>query len=607
MGFGLLLVPTGTAYAATIVVPPGVSGDEFAWDLAFCAPGTEFVINYNMELSSDFLEVYSDVVLSGTGTITVKGNFRHILVRDGKNLTINNLTLEGDGVGGGITTAGNNHVILNGVTVDKCINQFDGGAVYAGYDSVFDITGSTFTANKAVDGGAIFANMATLNIDSSNLLGNLTTDLGGGAAIFARESVTNIRNDTVIKGNSHDKEGKGTVMIKAGTLTVADSFFTENIGDPIASDVENSANPRATVSVEDTVIDNNAGTGISLNSTDAEITSVEITENTAMFGGGSFIGKGSNVVFSDCLISKNSVDADGGGLWIGGGSSVQIKNNTVISKNTANWEGGGISIWKTDNNTGNALSMEGSDVLENSAVRGGGGIYAQDIELDLTSCGISENSVSGTVEGGGGIYATNTLVRLNAVTMDGNNAASKNGGAIYAMNGSDVQVYGLSAFSNNAALNGGAIYSAADKVLLDSTNGGISFEANTATEEGGAIWVNPCSNVKAVHMLPPSFTSFESSGIVPTFKGNTARSKVVPPADGHEASLHEFFTNYDINHVGISTPTPMSDSSPRPLAETGDAGPLALLYISCALSCLGVCVLASRKIAGGVNGIRSRK
>jgi len=135
-----------------------------------------------------------------------------------------------------------------------------------------------------------------------------------------------------------------------------------------------------TVSVEDSL----AGTTLN---------GFTITHQSGDSGSGIKINTG-YMNMADCIISGNTSDNYGGGIYSDESSSVTITESTV-SGNTATYDGGGIF-----NGTGSSLTIIDSAIFDNSADRYGGGIHNFSSTLVMTGSNIYHNSA---LSNGGGI------------------------------------------------------------------------------------------------------------------------------------------------------------------------------------------------------------
>ena len=169
------------------------------------------------------------------------------------------------------------------------------------------------------------------------------------------------------------------------------------------------------------------------------MTNCEVKGNKADNGGGGGIyatkdgSTVSSVTISDSTIGGTGADKNesgsydsGGGICIGDGCSLTMKNTKVIG-NKSDLSGGGIFA-----DTNSTLSMEHCTVSGNSAYSGGGGINANGT-LTMTGCTVIDNETTG--DSGGGMYIAGTVEIKGASTIV-HNQAYVSGGGIYMASGS---------------------------------------------------------------------------------------------------------------------------------------------------------------------------
>jgi CSLREA domain-containing protein len=119
----------------------------------------------------------------------------------------------------------------------------------------------------------------------------------------------------------------------------------------------------------------------------------------------------------DLTLRNGSTPLSGGGLYA---ESEARLTRVVVSGNTAGGFGGGLS-------SGEALTVAESTISGNRSTRAGGGLIAAG-SLTLTNSTVSGNRT--TTEFGGGLYIFGgTAARVSNVTISGNTAALRGGGA----------------------------------------------------------------------------------------------------------------------------------------------------------------------------------
>jgi filamentous hemagglutinin family protein len=231
------------------------------------------------------------------------------------------------------------------------------------------------------------------------------------------------------------------------------------------------------------------------------------------------INSGATVTIDGLTVTAGKFSGEGGGIFVGSGTSLNLSNSTV-SASVADY-GGGISnlgtttltnVTVTGNsatggtgaggidNYGGTLTLINSTVTRNTSPEGagiwsnqevtitnstisgnvsrgrGGGIFNQGGRLTVTNSLVSGNSAGNN---GGGISNTSggTAAVINS-TLSGNSATF--GGGIHTGSGGTV-TFTSSTLSGNSATNGGGINNNGGTVNLNNS----TISGNSATNGGG--------------------------------------------------------------------------------------------------------------------------
>lgn len=169
----------------------------------------------------------------------------------------------------------------------------------------------------------------------------------------------------------------------------------------------------------------------------------------------------------------------------GNNSNVQIKNNGNVNSHTATQYGGAVAIYKGDLTlSGGTFGASGNG---NKATHGGA-FYINQGTVSLNGGLIDYNAAS---EQGGGLYATgNGSITVNGVTMSNNTA--KSGGGIFT-NNSAATNFNMSngTISGNSATNGngGGVCLDANTTLNLSGTGSVTGNSVDANHQGGGIYM----------------------------------------------------------------------------------------------------------------------
>ncbi len=265
------------------------------------------------------------------------------------------------------------------------------------------------------------------------------------------------------------------------------------------------------------------------------------TGNTAQDGAGSAMLLGASAIIEGCAFAGNTADSpfgnggSGGGLYVGGMSSVSVSDSvfddneagngagiglspggelsvagSTFTNNLASGTGGGLRLsgpqddqgwfWCVNTlfqgnhaNTGGGIitslsganvTLEGCDFLENSADWSGGGAELFILEGEISDCDFEGNVASGS---GGGLVLYGAEPIVSGCSFIGNSAAD-GGGGVYLGSGAEPTLSGCT-FEGNTSRAGGAI----DIQLASPTVRGCVFTGNdTLTDDpgnGGALYI----------------------------------------------------------------------------------------------------------------------
>ena len=402
------------------------------------------------------------------------GGIRHDRDVDGSSLMITNAVISGNEAksssknGGGVFTNARTVTIAGSTITDNtCTNK--GGGVYAYSYTSMTITDSDISRNIASsDGGGVWLdanndsnrNNLTLTIKGSSIDGNTSNGIGGGVYTlgktvtigasdtktdsngkYIRSSISNnsakngggvyqSRNvagskleisDTSISGNAANGGTGGGVYAGVRTLTVTSTEISRNSatsdGGGIWYEINNDdARKAMKLTVEGCTLDTNTSGGKGGGIYTLAKT-VEIKEHTE--------GTGEDAVTTPTTISNCTASASGGGFYHNkryDGTSLTIENSkitgcTANDTATNNVEHGGGGIFGAFD----AITIVGSEISNNSAVRNGGGINAH-LESNNYSLIIDNTKIVGNSSGnlGGGIYTRSQLTLRNGTEITGN-------------------------------------------------------------------------------------------------------------------------------------------------------------------------------------------
>lgn len=462
---------------------------------------------------------------------------RHIRITNGA-LTLKNIVLDGStsgtaasANGGGIEVLGSSASLQVGqdAVIQHCYGArasttaFSGGAIFADNATVKLSANATLTGNKAVRGGAIYAqNNASVQIeDNASVTSNVTvgSPASGGGLYFDNAALTLSGNAKVEYNESKDSSGIAGILLDNGA-----------IGE-ITGSASVSYNDAGTRSSGGIYVEN-AGLTMGGNS--------RVSFNKAGAGAGVYVvGTSSFTLEEDAVIEENVTTyqnyngGSGGGVYLSGGCEF-IMRGGVIKNNVSDNDGGGVVILGSNNVGGTIFSPkmdmydgvisgnEAKGILSNTGY--GGGIYHAE---QVSAVNIYGGSISGNTAkvSGGGIYVSQGTLNIAAdtgggktVVIDGNTATEGYGGGI-ACTGQNATLHMKDAtVSNNNAPGGGGIFHYAPDGAFDIEN--IDITGNDASEEyGGGIYLFHSGNYAKT--APITYTIKDC-----TISNNTANNTV---------------------------------------------------------------------------------
>lgn len=333
-------------------------------------------------------------------------------------------------------------------------------------------------------GRVLTSENTSLTLENLKITGGKVNDCGG---IYIISGNLTLKNCVVTKNESSN--GGGGIQFDGEKLIVENSEISGNNGDP-------------------------GGICVAEDSAETEIKDTRIIDNVARSDGGLDLAGESTI--EGCEISgnkaKSSTDGVGGS---GGGLTLSFNNksckiiNSVISKNTANKDGGGIYMI-----AGSLILESGAAISDNTAGENGGGIYINGGEAGLSSCTIKANMAGGN---GGAIYAScehsTTTVNIakkndsDDIIIEENNA--KRGGAFYGADNARFvmnagQVSGNYSTGNTPEHGGGAMFlwGGTSNYSTFTMNGGeISGNMAKNGGAGGAVHIDDGSGKNAAFIM----------------------------------------------------------------------------------------------------------
>ena len=201
---------------------------------------------------------------------------------------------------------------------------------------------------------------------------------------------------------------------------------------------------RSEAGADETTIDGNqAGSVVTFSSgvtKEAVIDGFTIRNGYAQKGGGIYC-KYSSPTITNCTISGNIAEGDGGGIYFYYSPyySPPTITNCAITGNIAGGDGGGIYC------SYSPPAITNCTITGNIAEYYGGGIYCYYSDATITNCTISGNSATGLYSGGGGIYCDYSSLTITNCILWGD----------YALYGPEIDLYSGSVLVTYSDVQGG--------------------------------------------------------------------------------------------------------------------------------------------------------
>ena len=479
------------------------------------------------EYDYDYIFIRKDVTINGNNHI-IDGNNRTrvFMVEDGYSLTLNNLTIinaRADS-GAGVYLKYNASLTINNVNfINNYAHDQQGAAIYAGLCNIVNVYNSSFINNTALDyGGAIGGSNNDITIVNSTFINNTAKgefidyadewNYGFGGAIHQLESSLTVINST-FRNNSARYGGAISTYYEPSDMVIINSVFIENNAICSGGAIYNYQDGSCNI-VDSSFIDNAAGEngGVIYNEDEVlmDILNSSFINNTADVDGGvifadktaetsivnsTFTNNAALTGFGGVIYSQiglnnytnvtfiNNAAVSGGVFYKEFTSFENIVNSKFTNNEATNGYGGAIFIGGAINDDSVCI-LEHANFNKNTASDQGGAIYADDgSQLDISNSIFSSNSVIAE-NGLGGAIATGDecIVKITESEFTGNKAVEA--GAIYVKDESIFTISNSKFDSNLANKTGAAIYGVADsKIMIDN----CGFTQDRVLSDNGGI------------------------------------------------------------------------------------------------------------------------
>jgi predicted outer membrane repeat protein len=298
--------------------------------------GRGFIFNSNEgpnTIIDGFMIINGSITGQGGGGIYVDVNSSPTI----KNVAINNCSVTGAD-GGAIYVDANSSPRFINCLITNC-SADNGGGAHCDVNSSPIFYHCTFGNNSAaqVGGGMLCDPNVSITVEDCNFTDN-TASFGG--ALYCAANCSGEIINTILERNDATEDGGAIYFAEANDLSVADCNISYN-----------------------TALH---GAGIySLGSLNLTISGCELTFNQAPLGfvdpndpNTSIVGQGGAVysfateaLIRDCVLTHNSANTSGGGMYLAGESDYIDITNCLIINNMAGRDGGGISVnWYAEPN-----------------------------------------------------------------------------------------------------------------------------------------------------------------------------------------------------------------------------------------------------------------
>jgi hypothetical protein len=367
-------------------------------------------------------------------------------------------------------------VTLKGLTLtqgdawEAMLDDSHGGAIRSASRLVLE--NCKITSSEAANGGAIFVQVTGTDANTHEVLRINNTTISGNTAGKADHSVVGYGGGVYVKSENGEQATYDRVVIENGTS--------------ISSNV---AHTRFGVSSAD--LSRGGGLFADLRGADITVEDSTVTDNEAGFGGGLFVSmprnslnpaENSEFTIRRSIISSNSAEDGGGGIWTESGYSGRITiEDTTVTENTAGVEidappsyaavpqaGGGLYVYMFSRDLNPAqLTITGSTFDNNQAGQHGGGIAL---------CTKRGNTNNPGDDSGARVALANSTISGNLAGTNGN--AGTGGGIHFAIfdyipanqhEAVNAEIHNVT-ITENIADEGGGIYSLRPTEAVGRTN-----------------------------------------------------------------------------------------------------------------------------------------
>jgi len=423
-------------------------------------------------------------------------------------------TLDVSGKGGGLNVDENSNVTANGLTLTGNKAFFAAG-LFIGHGCHGIFSNILATENEASYGAAIGVFEGGNPTFNTGLVKSNKASLWGAGVIVYTGA--NAHFEAMAFEFNEAEIGGGVLLYSQSTASMSNSRVLSNVVTKYGGGIR--LNDRATLSITNTRVSNNVavlgGGGVHVTSgATLSATAGEMVNNTAPDGGAMYCSGGEHgggaIVGSGISVKSNIASGLGGGAYMTEACAVEIKDSSTFESNSAvsgtscrslyDVGGGAFALEPNTAEHPTTLVIDSSSTVKANVAPSGGAFFVvpapvsadanspkgAQITLDV-STSVLNNTASGcqsSVAGrGGAMYLAAGNHTFSGVTFE-SNTASTDGGAIFVESVASVTMQACTASQNTAETFGGAVAHVGAKLKISTG----TFTSNTASG-GGAVYV----------------------------------------------------------------------------------------------------------------------
>ena len=320
-------------------------------------------------------------------TLTREGEEEYIAIQTNAELTVDNITLDGNNESECLFISDNGKVTIGaGAVVQNFIDltNLDGPAIYMTGGTLNILDGAVIQNNSSnQQGGVIQAYHGTnLNISGGSFINNKSNNSDGGAiATYGKLNITG----GLFENNAAKKTGGAIMAGSRADATIKNATFKNNqasTGGAIYSGNK--------ITISDSRFENNQANwgGAIFTGKGIDLTNVTFNENKVAYSGGALYLSSGEPKLNNCKFNGNSANAQGGAVYI------KTANTTITDSTfTGNYSGAG-AIFVNHNNNG-TTKISKTSFADNFSSSFGGGVYlGMNAKLEVTESSFSNNKAA---------------------------------------------------------------------------------------------------------------------------------------------------------------------------------------------------------------------